>query len=200
MFYLTYKSQLHKAFTLVELLLVITIIGVLAGVTLNIINTDTQKRIVQDSIRKTNLEKIVQGILAYEAAENGLPMASSGKPIGISTYIANWPGTDNITTPQAEYTYIYDKSTDANNFAVTVPETMGTSPYNYFKYRSSTGLISECKNETGVTTTVALCTALSAFSSGGGGSTESTCLGTQPTCADTVCCAGSTWTCCTGAQ
>lgn len=65
-----YKN--NKAFTLVELLIVITIIGVLAGITVSIINPQRQQRIAQEAINKQAMLKISEGVQAYYIATNSI--------------------------------------------------------------------------------------------------------------------------------
>ena len=67
--------SLLKGFTLVELLLVISIIGILAGVVIGVISPKRQKEIATDTVTQTTMYKFAEGIEAYYSANNTLPTA-----------------------------------------------------------------------------------------------------------------------------
>lgn len=139
------KSTLKQSgFTLVELLIVIGIIGVLAGVTLSIIEPDAQNDRAVDSVRLANLEKLVQGIEAYRAAEGSYPVDSNSNenPLddanGLTTYLRVWPNGD---PPQSTYEYAQGGGT----FGVMV----GLSDSSFYKFQSTFNEIRHCGAQLG---------------------------------------------------
>ena len=116
----------REGFTLVELLIVITLIGVLSGVVLVVIKPSHFRNRAEDSVRKSTLEKVAQGIEAYYVAEGGYPIdkpPADGVPDDVSTYLI-WP-TD------ATYFYV---STASDQFCVHVP--LASDVAQYYKYCS----------------------------------------------------------------
>jgi len=99
----TYKNQ---GLTLIELLLVITIIGILSGITVAVINPTRQKN-----------------------SEGIYPTNNSGVPAGamLSTYLTSWPGT--------EYIYYTMREGNIDFFCVSAANSNGrlyklVSPHN----------------------------------------------------------------------
>jgi len=82
----TYKNQ---GLTLIELLLVITIIGILSGITVAVINPTRQKNTALDGVKVSNLQNVAAAIEAYYAGEGIYPTNNSGVPAGamLSTYL-----------------------------------------------------------------------------------------------------------------
>ena len=128
----------REGFTLVELLIVITLVGVLSGVALAVIKPAHFRNRAEDSVRKSNLEKVAQGIEAYYVAEGGYPAdraPPAGVPDDISTYLI-WP-TDAI------YTYV--PVADPGQFCVYVPLASSVAgDVKYYKYYSGWHEIKEC--------------------------------------------------------
>ena len=90
---------------MIELLIVITIIAALAGVVASTINLPRQRAIVEDAIKRGNVEEIMQGLDAYKALNGHYPMSTADEVVldGFFT----WP-----TNPEgAVYVYSYDSST-----------------------------------------------------------------------------------------
>lgn len=69
----TPNSQLKPGFTLVELLVAISILVIVAGIGLLIINPVKLQRETRDKIRKNDLATMARAIEAYKAAEGSYP-------------------------------------------------------------------------------------------------------------------------------
>lgn len=135
----------NKGFTLVELLIVVSVIGILAGVTISVINPERQKAIAEDGARKSNLEKVATGIEMFFQLENYYPdQGDSNNPLLgadaslLGNYISVWPEN-----------FVYIKDNDS--FAVYV--VTATNSDNIFKYSTSWRKIRECPNGLGAVTT-----------------------------------------------
>jgi len=135
----------NKAFTLIELLIVVSIIGILASVLISVINYKQKKAIAEDAVKKSNIEKISESIESYYAMESKYPEVDSGLPKGlgdgtsaINTYINKWPGI------AGQYVY----QTDGTSFAVYVES--AENPGYYFKYSSVWEQIETCTKVTDV--------------------------------------------------
>ncbi len=70
---LIYKNE--NAFTLIELLIVVSIMGILAGVVLSVINPMRQRAIASDAVTSSTLNKLAEGVEAYYSAESRYPTA-----------------------------------------------------------------------------------------------------------------------------
>ncbi len=143
---ISYKkhSKFSLGFTLVELLLVVSIISILSGVVISIVNSDRQKKVAQDAVKKTTLDKLITGVQAYYAIEGKYPVDESidGNPLNdgatgdddlVKVYITAWP--DNATDS-------YEYKTSGNVFQIYIVQSVNSS--NYFKYSSDWDIIKEC--------------------------------------------------------
>lgn len=86
-------SLLERGFTLVEILLSVTVIGILAGVVITTVNQQTQRERAADAVRLSQLEQANQAIEAFEAIEGYFPAESGGVPSdpNLDEYIVSWP-------------------------------------------------------------------------------------------------------------
>jgi len=131
-------------FTLVELLVVISLIGILAGVTVSIINPIKQRRAAEDGVRQSNLQKYALGIEAYANANGEYPATIEVNENNVPTdeevklFVSKVPNDE--PTDGLDYTY---KSSDSGvSFGVSVP--MISDDTKCLKYTSSWGKIKEC--------------------------------------------------------
>ncbi|MFA4996088.1 MAG: type II secretion system protein [Patescibacteria group bacterium] len=131
-----------KAFTLIEILVVVSIIGILASVvTVNLIYAQKKSR---NTKRIGDLEAMNNAIKQYYATENNLPdnRASSGACIVgssygggvclgelISNYMAVLP-TDPLNQPGNKYSY-HNYGTYVTIFASLEPQQYGPFPYGW---------------------------------------------------------------------
>jgi len=122
-----------KGFTLVEMILVVTIIGILSAVLISTINQQAQRKRAQDAVNRSSMEQATQGIESFFAAEGYYPTALDGSPnltlARVREYLAVWP---------AGFVYVVNGA--GSQFEVYVL----ASNDNYLKYDSSWGKIKVC--------------------------------------------------------
>ena len=126
------KKQKEKGFTLVELLIVITLIGILAGVTASVVNSNQQRKRVEDAAKRANMEKIYSGLEGYFSAEGKYPSGSDDHTLA---YYMIWPHNE---PKGAVYHYIYN---DGSPFVYVILSTNDEAIYKYF---TGWGVIKEC--------------------------------------------------------
>jgi prepilin-type N-terminal cleavage/methylation domain-containing protein len=126
------KKQKEKGFTLVELLIVITLIGVLAGVTASVVNSNQQRKRVEDAAKRANMEKIYSGLEGYFSAEGRYPSGSDDPSLA---YYMIWPHNE---PKGAVYHYTYN---DGSPFVYVILSTNDEAIYKYF---TGWGVIKEC--------------------------------------------------------
>ena len=124
----------EKGFTLIELLLSVSVLAILSGVVISVISPARQKAVADDAVRQTTLNKLVQGLEAYNASEGAYPTDTSDPTL--TTYIASWPDP-------AIYTY----GVPDGIMCVSAP--MAATSGKYFKYvsqydASKTGGVQAC--------------------------------------------------------
>jgi len=107
-----------RGFTLIELLIVIALIGVLAAVTISVMNPVTQQQKARDGRRKSDLEQIRTALEMYRADSNGIYPSGNGEAEGVlstvlSDYLSNFPSDPGI------YQYYYSgSSTTSTNYSL----------------------------------------------------------------------------------
>ena len=79
---------MRKGFTLIEILIVITIVGILSGVTIVVINPNAMYGRGRDARRQADLKTIQTGLENYYAANRSYPTDGTG----------NWTDVPNLTT------------------------------------------------------------------------------------------------------
>lgn len=137
----------RHGFTLVELLIVISLVGILSGVALSIINPKKQRQVAEDGVRQSNLNKYALGIESYGNSVGKYPTESKmadangdGKPddIEVAGFISKIPNNE----PTVGVTYTYKVASDQSAFAVSVPEAGDSNAC--YKYQSDWGRVKEC--------------------------------------------------------
>jgi prepilin-type N-terminal cleavage/methylation domain-containing protein len=129
-------------FTLVELLIVISLIGILASVSLSILNPKKQRNVAEDGVRQSNLEKYALGIEAYANANGEYPVDTTGDGVpdgaDVATFISRIPNGE----PTAGTTYPYTVAADKASFGAYVTKASDTT--SCFKYLSVWGKMKVC--------------------------------------------------------
>lgn len=146
-----FKLSTQKGFTLIEILIVVTIIGVLTGVVISVINPAKSRAKAEDSVRHTTIEKLSQGINAYRHAslEDVYPAVEDGVPVGLGTgtsgigpYINEWP---NGNPKNSVYIYAVNDATDPKEFAVCSESALSSGTRKIaIVYSSVSDTIKEC--------------------------------------------------------
>ncbi len=81
----------RKAFTLIELLIVIGVIGVLSGVMFSVINVPEWRARAQDSVRKEAVATVAGALERYYSTNNTYPLTTEYPSSLNSTYITTLP-------------------------------------------------------------------------------------------------------------
>ncbi|MBN1162676.1 type II secretion system protein [Patescibacteria group bacterium] len=125
--------QDYKGFTLVELLVVITIVGILAGVVMKTVNVQRQKDISQDGVNKKTMIDLAQGIQAYRIAEGLLPQEVSGEPSAdnLDIYLNDWPNGFAYFVSGTEFMISVGSETESSE---------------YYVYSSTAGKVVRCSS------------------------------------------------------
>lgn len=139
------KMTNPRGFTLIELLIVVSIIGILTGVTVSVINVTRSQNIAKDAVRASTLEKLVQGLEAYTAAEgtNPLDTNTDGNPLNVGSgsedvvgiYLSSWPTSEKDALGNL-LPYYYAKITENSKEFLCVSVPMATEPTKFIKYVS----------------------------------------------------------------
>lgn len=168
---------MKKAFTLIELLLVITLISILTGVTLTLFNPVSRRRAAEDGVKKSNIGKIVEVMETYNTAEGSYPPTnafcdSTGTSILSKTYMGKCPnGQPNGAT--------YSYTSNGTSYGVSVP--LSTDSTTCIKYRSGWSksmTCTDCSSSTDVCD-LSACTASTSSGTCGGTLNGVSCPSTQ---------------------
>lgn len=138
-----------KAFTLVEILIVVSIIGVLTGVMLRVMNVESLNQKARDSQRVSDAKKIQTALELY-FVDNRLYPSSNGNYITITgtdalsvalapNYINAMP--KDSKSPTLDYKY---NSSDGKTYTITIAKEFessnecGSNPYSGYGCKSFT--------------------------------------------------------------
>jgi len=133
--------MLHKnAFTLVELLIVISVIAVLSGVSLTVLNPTRQRNIAQDSVNKSTMYKLAEGIESNFVASNATtyPLNIFTPPLPLLK----------ITAAEAPTDLVYKRNAAFTGFCLCVPSLVTD---NSFFYSSASSKLTEVATTCSVT-------------------------------------------------
>ena len=143
-------SNNKHGFTLVELLIVISLVGILTGVTLSILNPKKQRRVAEDGVRQSNLQKYALGIEAYANSTAKYPTAIvfdattkiPTSPVDLATFVSKVPEDEPTLGTHYIYDFVAAAGVVPEYFAVIVYKT--DSATSCYKYHSTWGKIREC--------------------------------------------------------
>jgi len=119
-----YKKS-FPSFTLIELLIVIAIIGILAGVVLAVIDPAKQRRKSKESVMQANLAKACLALVACKTSSTTMDTATcdtwpeigatnpSGTPTGANYYL-----TGSYGTGATNYNHIYSRLSGTNCYMI----------------------------------------------------------------------------------
>ena len=111
-------------FTLIELMLSITIVAVMAGLMTAVINPNELRKRVRDAQRKKDLEVVALALEQYYADNNRYPSTVYG---GLSSFLSPSSGTQYLRTlpadPTSTYSYCYVSVSSSNfqNYIMCAP-------------------------------------------------------------------------------
>ena len=119
-----------KSFTLIELLIVVGLIGILAGLTIAIINPDNIAKRGRDANRKKDLSLISTALEQYYADNNKYPDSATIADLGTlllgsPKYINQMP-----TDPATGYSYCYSSATPFQTYNICARLEAGTAELN----------------------------------------------------------------------
>jgi prepilin-type N-terminal cleavage/methylation domain-containing protein len=127
------KSE--HGFTLIEMMVVVSVLGALSAVVISVINTQAHRQRAQDAVNIAQLEQVSQAIESYQAFHGSYPSVSGTIPNyaadpDLAGYIAaaKWP---------SGLAYV----TNGTNFAAFFAAGDGHS---YYTYGSSYGEVRHC--------------------------------------------------------
>jgi type II secretory pathway pseudopilin PulG len=121
------------AFSLPELLVVISVMSALGGAIITVFNPTVHKNRTTDSVKLTNIREVSEALNTYKVLQGKFPTSSlDNKPSGIEQFISNWP--------QEGLKYVTETGT--RMYAVYVPSS--EDPNVYFKYNSCWSKILKC--------------------------------------------------------
>lgn len=135
-------SSKESAFTLIELMLVVSVIGILSGISISLINRSQQQNRARDAVNLASLTKVVSAIESYYYGEGTYPIITGattpGNPFtvpsantSLDVYLKTWP---------EGFVYLYDAP--SNSFAVYVKR---NADANYYKFRTTNEAVSLCE-------------------------------------------------------
>lgn len=124
------KQTALKGFTIIELLVVVTLIGILAGMTLTVINSFGLRQKGRDSQRASDLKKYQTALELYFADNRGYPKAATqwenagtflNTALVTGEYISNLPTDPSYTTgvdPCGGTSQVYIYKTNNTTFSL----------------------------------------------------------------------------------
>ncbi|MBI2414471.1 prepilin-type N-terminal cleavage/methylation domain-containing protein [candidate division WWE3 bacterium] len=148
----TTVTQPQYGFTLIEILLVISMIGVLSAISVSLINPKSSSGKARDGVRIANVKSISESIESYRQVEGSFPATSDATTATSElrkVYLRKWPEpiSDEGSLDATNWSYVYF-NTGSDGFLVYSPNSLGGC----YKYQSDWGKvmtcpISECKSE-----------------------------------------------------
>ena len=107
------KHFVEKGFTLIEIIVVLAILGIIAGALLATINPVAQLQKSNDARRKSDLESLQRALELYYQDKGSYPPSSGNFKLLINSVTLNWGGswspymTTLPTDPVSADTYVY---------------------------------------------------------------------------------------------
>ena len=128
----------QQGLTLIELLIVVGLIGVMAGVLVTVLDVQQQQNITLDAVRLSTTEKLAGGVEAFYSSEGYFPANTTDQDL--LTYIKEWP------TGRAEGEYQYFVSGDSNSVGILILRASVQDTQDAYKYRSEWKQVKICEN------------------------------------------------------
>lgn len=137
----------RNAFTLIELLIVIVIIGILAGLVLVVVNPARQQRKSQESVLRATANKVCLALFSCAQTtvdarscdtDNEIGIVSpNGKPIALTTYALSSSPTPTVSTSAITMTATLPEGTGQKNVTAGVDTCVYTCIFNFGTYAAT---------------------------------------------------------------
>jgi len=125
---LTKKNKLSSGVTLIELMVVVAVIGMLAGTLLFVINKQRPQEAGRDAIKVSRLEGFAEAVESYRTLVGSYPTSCTASNCSsLANYVA-----PNIMTQMFDDGFVYTGG-GGTSFRVTIPASVG----GFYVYDSS---------------------------------------------------------------
>jgi prepilin-type N-terminal cleavage/methylation domain-containing protein len=133
----------NKAFTLIEILIVVSIIGILSAVLISVLNPARQRNRAAEVVNGESIRKIATAVEAYTSINGSYPAdidCKTGTDCG--GYLSVWP----LSSPKNDDEIIYNIN-GTYGYLITVPSKLTASKY--LCYRGKDGKVfKDCSSTT----------------------------------------------------
>jgi len=139
------KNTKNFGVTLIELILVVSLIGILSAITVGVVNVDKQKEFAEEANIRSSMVKVCSAIKTYGEAEataapvypddgdNNNPLDATAATADVAAfYLKRWPDD-----------FVYTSSASNSDFSLYVKQ---SATDNYFKCTSAWNDIRECNS------------------------------------------------------
>ena len=143
------KKTAHSGFTIIEILVVIAMIGILAGIALKAVNPSKRLKQARDSQRKTDITAIANALVNYAQDKDGYPPertcdTSRGAGGPNPTYCPPSPGSQLDWSHGPQTSFLHQELTKTQLKLLPVDPKNNTTYY--YKYEPASASGSNCSS------------------------------------------------------